>query len=420
MKTDVRVSTRFLTTQNTHQVGMLVSLEGGAPVRRAPINVALVLDRSGSMSGMPLEAAKEAAVRFASFLTPQDRLTVVTFDDTVDTIFGPAAGGTPAAEEAIARVHPGGSTNLSGGWLMGMRLVAKKSVEGTNRVVLLTDGQANVGIIEPDKLVGLARDGAGRRVTTTCIGFGPHFNEDLLEPMARGGGGNYWYVESDDQMAGVFEGEIEGLVALAAQNVEVEVRLGHPRVAGVTFLQSYPVQQTPEGGWRVALHDLYAPSPKALGLLFHVEDVRELGKVQLGEVRVEADIVTAEGIEHRTTTIPVFANLDGEERIELVVEQTFLRFEAARAREEAVRRADSGDFDGAASSLRDAASHFMCCSEAPAMAEEIDDLQAEAVRLEQRQYEAGDRKYQGARAMAARDMKVDYARRVSRRKPRAE
>jgi hypothetical protein len=126
-------------------------------------------------------------------------------------------------------------------------------VGGTNRVVLLTGGQANIGIVDPGKLLGLARDGAGRKVTTTCIGFGAGFNQDLLTPMAQAGGGNYWYVESDDQMAGIFEGEIEGLVALAAQNVEVEVRLTHPRVAGVSFLQSYPVQQT-EDGWKVQLH----------------------------------------------------------------------------------------------------------------------------------------------------------------------
>src|SRR3954467_4032707 len=217
MKTDVRLSTRFLTTQNAHQVGMLVTLDGETP------------------------------------------------DDTVRTIFGPAPAGTSAAAEAIARVGPGGSTNLSGGWLKGARLVGEGMVEGTNRGVLLTDGQANVGVVEPEKLVGLAGHGAGQRVSTTCIGFGPGFNEDLLEPMARAGGGNYWYVESADQMAGIFEGEIEGLVALAAQNVAIEVRLTHPRVAGVTFMQSFPVQPTADG-WRVELHDLYATSPKALGL----------------------------------------------------------------------------------------------------------------------------------------------------------
>ena len=121
MKADIRLSTRFLTTQNAHQVGMLVTLAGEAPVDRRPINVALVLDRSGSMSGPPLEAAKEAAARFSSFLTPQDRLSIVVFDDHVRTIFGPAPAGDPAALHAVARVVPGGSTNLSGGWLKGIK-----------------------------------------------------------------------------------------------------------------------------------------------------------------------------------------------------------------------------------------------------------------------------------------------------------
>ncbi len=300
MKADIRLSTRFVTTQNAHQVGMLVTLTGEAPVTRPPINVALVLDRSGSMSGAPLDAAKEAAGRFASFLSHQDRLSVVVFDEEVQTIFGPAPAGDPSALEAIAHVYPGGSTNLSGGWLKGRKLVEKSLVEGTNRVVLLTDGQANAGVVDPAKLVGLAKSGAARRVSTTCIGFGAHFNEDLLEPMAAAGAGNYWYVESYDQMAAIFQGEIEGLVALAAQNVEIEVRLTHPHAAGVSFMQSYPVESTAEGTWRVVLNDLYATSPRALGMVFHVEDVRELGKVQLGEVRIEADVMSEAGVEHRT------------------------------------------------------------------------------------------------------------------------
>src|SRR5829696_4981308 len=274
MKADIRLSTKFLTTQNAHQVGMLVTLAGDAPVTRAPINVALVLDCSGSMDGSPLEAAKEAAGRFASFLTERDRLSIVAFDDHVRTVFGPAPAGDPAALEALGRVHAGGSTNLSGGWLKGRKLVERELVQGTNRVVLLTDGQANAGIVDPDQLLGLAQAGAERGVSTTCIGFGAHFNEQLLEPMAAAGAGNYWYVESDDQMATIFQGEVEGLVSVAAQNVELEVRLTHPDVAGVTFLQSYPVETTPEGAWWVTLNDLYATSPRAIGIVFHVEDVQ--------------------------------------------------------------------------------------------------------------------------------------------------
>ena len=416
MKTDVRLSTRFLTTQNAHQVGVLVSLEGETPVRRAPINVALVLDRSGSMTGPPLEAAREAAARFAGFLSPEDRLSVVTFDDAVDVVYGPAPGGNPAALEAIARVEAGGSTNLSGGWLQGRKLVQASLVEGTNRVVLLTDGQANVGLVDPAQLLGLAEAGAGNGVTTTCFGFGAHYNEDLLEAMAGAGQGNYWYVEQDDQMAGIFAGEIEGLVALAAQNVEIEVRLTDPRVAGVTFLQSFPVEKTAGGAWRVRLNDLYATSPKAVGLLFHVDDVRELGKVRLAEVRVEADVVTESGIEHRTTVMPVLANLDGEDHIEPAVEQTFIRFQVAKAREEAVRLADRGDFDAAAVSLGGAASALAACPPSPALAEEIEDLQEAAARMQGRLYEGRDRKYHAAQAMAARELKSEYARQVSRRR----
>jgi Ca-activated chloride channel homolog len=417
MKADIRLSTRFLTTQNAHQVGMLVTLAGEAPITRPPINVALVLDRSGSMSGTPLDAAKEAAARFASFLTAQDRLSIVIFDEEVETIFGPAPAGDPAALVALAPVQAGGSTNLSGGWLKGRKLVEKGLVEGTNRVVLLTDGRANVGVVDTGKLVGLAKAGAERRVSTTTIGFGAHFNEELLEPMAASGAGNYWYVESYDQMAAIFLGEVEGLVSIAAQNVELEIRLTHPHVSGVSFLQSYPIETTPEGSWRVTLNDLYATSPRALGIVFHVEDVRELGKVSLGEIRIEADVLSEAGVEHRTMTMPVIANLDGQDRIEAAVEQTFLQFHSARAREEAVRQADRGDFDGAAASLREAVSHLSVCEGVPMIVEEMEDLAAEAARLDARQYEAADRKYHGARAMANRDLKAEYARNVSRRRP---
>lgn len=417
MDANVRLSTKFLTTQNAHQVGMLVTLAGAPPTQRAPINVALVLDRSGSMAGAPIAAARDAAQRFASFLTADDRLSVVTFDGEVDTLFGPAAAGDPAAGHAIGHVEARGSTNLSGGWLKGLKHVLSGLVEGTNRVVLLTDGQANQGITSVTRLVGLSAGGASKSVSTTCIGFGAGFNEDLLEPMAREGGGNYWFVESQDQMAGIFESEIEGLVSLSAQNVEIEVALTHPRAAGVTFLQSYPIETMPAGTWRIAIGDLYATSPRPLGMLFHVEDVSELGQVEVARVRVEADVVTEAGIEHRTIVMPVIANLDGKDHVEPVVEQTFLRFQAARARTEANRLADAGNLEGAAATLRMASESCMSYAASPEIAEEISDLEAQAMRLEVREYTPMDRKYNAARAMASREMKEEYIRKVGRKRP---
>jgi Ca-activated chloride channel family protein len=416
MRAEVKLSTRFLVTQNAHQVAVLTTLAGETPVRRAPINVALVLDRSGSMSGPPVEAAKEAAARFARFLGPADRLALVAFNNGVQVCWGPAPAGDPAVLDAIARLAAGGMTNLSGGWLKGMQLVGGGLVDGVNRVVLLTDGQANVGVVDPGALAGLTAGAAEKRVSTTCIGFGAEFNEDLLHAMAQGGGGNYWYVERDDQMAAIFEGEIDGFVSLAAQNVEVEVVPLHQRVGGVSFLQDYPVVRTETGSWRAALGDIYATAPLALGMLLHVEEVAELGPAAIAEVRVEADVVLPDGIEHRRILMPVMANLDGADHPDPVVEKTMLRFVAARARHEAIRRADAGDFDGAANLLSEASEGLVPYQAEMAVAEEIADLAAEAARLSERQYDAADRKYHAARAAASSRSRQDYVDKVSRRR----
>lgn len=418
MRAHVHLSTRFLTTQNAHQVGILTTLSGETPPARAPINVVLVLDRSGSMSGGPLDAAIEAAQRFAGFLAANDRLSVVAFDDEVTVVSAPAPAGDSAVLDAIGRIHPGGSTNLSGGWLKAFELARQGLVDGVNRIVLLTDGQANCGITDLQALSAMVRSGAAQRVSTTCIGFGAGFNEDLLQTLGREGRANYWYVERDDQMAGVFEGEIEGLVALAAQNVVVEVRLLHEKASGVTFLQRYPVTRTADGGWSASLGDLYATSPLALGLIVHVDELETLGVVPVAEVRCIADVVMPGGIEHRMTTQVLQANLDGADHPEPVVEKSFLKFAAATSRDEAIKLADAGDLDGAARVLDVVADQLAPYADDADLSQERDDLVQEAVRLKSRRYENEDRKYMQAFSMATREGKKGYADKLRRPNPK--
>lgn len=416
MKTTTAVSTTFAATHDRHRVGLLVSLTGDQPLQRPPVNVALVLDRSGSMAGEPLSEARKAALRFASYLSATDRLTVVAFDNEVQLLYGPGPGNSPAAQDAIRRIREGGSTNLSGGWLEGHRHISRDPLPGTNRILLLTDGQANAGVTEVPALRLLSAGAVEGKVSTTCIGFGSHFNEDLLTAMAEAGGGHFWYVEHADQMTGSFEGEIEGLVSLSAQNVMVEVTLTHPGVAGVTLVPELPSDRTPEGAWRIRLGDLYAVQPRSLGLILHVENAGDLGAVELGRVVVHADILGAAGVEHSTITMPVMATLDSQDHVVPEVETAFLRFEVTRARDEAIRLADKGDLRKAGRVLSDCATFIPAGIADPALRDARQDLLAESARLREDLYSAADRKYHVARSAYGKEgREVDEAK-LSRRK----
>lgn len=420
MKTTAAVSTTFAATHDRHQVGLLVTLSGDQPTERAPVNVALVLDRSGSMAGEPLSEARKAALRFASYLGAADRLTVVAFDHEVQLLYGPGPGNNPEAAAAIRRITEGGNTNLSGGWLEAHRHLSRNPGAGTNRILLLTDGQANTGVTDVAALRLLATGAVDARVSTTCIGFGAHFNEDLLTAMATAGGGHFWYVEHADQMTGSFEGEIEGLVSLSAQNVTVEVTLSHPGVAGVSIVPELPHDRTPEGAWRIPLGDLYAVQPRSLGLIFHVENAGDLGDVQLGRVVIHADILGSGGVEHRTITLPVMATLDSQDHVVPEVETAFLHFKVAQARDEAVRLADSGDLRSAGRVLNDVACYIPAGIADPALQDAREDLLAESERLRENHYSATDRKYHVARSAYGKEGRMLAEEKLSRRKRKPE
>ena len=172
---------------------------------RRPINLSLVLDRSGSMSGSPLRNAIKAAEQLVEYLQPEDYLSVVVYDDVAETILPPQlATDKDKIKAAIRKIRARGVTNLSSGWLMGCdRVQSQQTLEQLNRVLLLTDGLANCGIVDPQVLVNTAKEKAEAGIMTTTLGFGEGFNEDLLIEMAEGGGGNFYFIQSADDAANV-------------------------------------------------------------------------------------------------------------------------------------------------------------------------------------------------------------------------
>jgi Ca-activated chloride channel homolog len=191
---------------------------------RPALNLALVLDRSGSMAGSKkMPYARDAAAFAVRQLMPTDRVSVTVFDEVVSTI---VPGGLAVDKAAIIRqidqIQPRGSTDLHGGWVEGGRQAESGRVDGAiNRVLLLSDGQANVGVTDPNTLATEARGLAGRGVGTTTLGVGDDYNEDLMEAMATAGDGNYYYIESPAQLVDLFQTELQGLMATLGQKVSL-------------------------------------------------------------------------------------------------------------------------------------------------------------------------------------------------------
>jgi Ca-activated chloride channel family protein len=192
---------------------------------RLPLNLAIVLDRSGSMSGEKLNFVKEAGIHLLDLLEEQDHAAVVVYDNQVD-VLSTSVPLTPANRKklkaALKGVRSGGSTCLSGGWITGCNEVAKAIQDNSvNRVLLLTDGLANEGITDLEQLAKESRELAARGVSTSTFGVGRDFNEHLLEAMANQGGGIFHFIESPQDIPEIFQQEFKDLAAVTVRDVEL-------------------------------------------------------------------------------------------------------------------------------------------------------------------------------------------------------
>ena len=211
--------------QTTYVKLGLSGLPPKADRRRAPVNVAIVLDRSGSMSGLKLRRAQEAAIMAIDRLAPRDIVSVVAYNHNVRVLV-PATKGSDkqAIFSAINRLSADGRTALFAGVSKGAREV-RKFLAGNrvNRVILLSDGLANVGPSSPDALAELGASLIKEGISVTTIGLGLGYNEDLMVKLARAADGNHAFVESPGQLAQIFNYEFGDLLSVVASDLEVVI-----------------------------------------------------------------------------------------------------------------------------------------------------------------------------------------------------
>jgi Ca-activated chloride channel family protein len=215
-----------------------VTLDAPPPpetVKRPPVNLAIVLDRSGSMQGQKLEHAKEAAIEALRRLGPKDVFSLVVYDHNVRTVV-PAtmvvySGGDDGRrvnfdiETKIRQIRAGGHTALFGGVSQGAAEI-RKFIKGgfVNRIILLSDGLANVGPSTPEDLGRLGAAFIKEGISVTTVGVGVDYNEDLMTQLSQQSDGNSYFVESSADLPRIFKSELGDVLNVVAKRVHIDIQ----------------------------------------------------------------------------------------------------------------------------------------------------------------------------------------------------
>lgn len=291
VRLDVGTGQPVLLADQAQKAYLKISLTGfdlERPEDRAPVNIAMVLDKSGSMTGDKILRAREAAWMAIDRLGAEDIVSVVVYDSTVNVIV-PAtkASDRDTIRQAIHQIEAYGNTALFAGVSKGAAELRKfLDRERVNRVVLLSDGLANVGPSSAGELgqlgASLVRDG----IAVTTIGLGLGYNEDLMAQLAYHSDGNHYFAESAHQLASIFDRELGDVLSVVAQEVVTEIECA-PGVRPIRVLG----RECEISGRKakVYLNQLYGSHEKYILLEVEVPAHRNGEKSELAEVRVKYD-----------------------------------------------------------------------------------------------------------------------------------
>ena len=227
---NANLSHPYITKGSDGEVLLNLNVEGRdmRSTKRAPVNLVLVIDRSGSMSDVgKIEYAKEAAKKIISGLDKRDRLGIVAYSTYVELLFPiQFLNEKDRAVSVVDSLYPTESTNLSGGLTEGINqlktLTALQSRDRyINRVIILSDGLANVGITDIGELSRISSQAAESGIHITTMGLGLHYDENLMINIAEYGAGNYYFIESPTQLASIFEREFGEMLATVARDSKI-------------------------------------------------------------------------------------------------------------------------------------------------------------------------------------------------------
>jgi Ca-activated chloride channel homolog len=264
--------------------------------KRIPLNVSLVIDRSGSMSGkmgnptdynrsatgddIKLEAAKKSVIAFIESMHPEDYISIVAYDTEVEVIMEQVLIGDNInkLKELVSALYSTGSTFLEGGLKEGIRQVeSKKSDDYINRVILFSDGVAGPGIATPEGLGDIAKEGVKQGISVSTMGFGYDYDEKVMSAIAINGAGNYQYLKTAESINKALSNELSQLKSIVASRAKVSI-MHDPLINFIeTYGYSYSSKMVNGLNYvEIPIRDFFSEDTGKILLHFNTTDVKNI------------------------------------------------------------------------------------------------------------------------------------------------
>ncbi len=399
-----------LKTQQLVYVYIQAEATGEVTAVRNPLNLAMVLDRSGSMEGEKIANLRTAAKQVIDLLDVEDFVSITAFSDRVFKIApSQEAADADTLKSLIDTIRDGGGTAMSGGMRQGMRELEKQlSPDRLNRMLLLTDGQT---FGDEDECRALGAEMGSKGIVIQALGLGEDWNEELLDEVAEASGGNADFIEQADQITGFFEEAVQRMQAAVVQNAELILRLVNgivPRqVWRVTpLIENLGYQPLSDRDVQVDLGEVDVDEGVAL-LVELLVSPRPAGTFRIAQAEVNYDVplLGTEGEKAKADVMIDFTeDPQAAKAYDAAIMNLVEKVTAFKLQTRALDAAKMGDTEGASRQLRAAATRLLQVGE--------ESLAEAALQEAQNLEDKGEMSSAGTK-------KLHYATRKLTRKPRA-
>ena len=350
------------TNQSSSQRQLSVSVSAEGSGSQAPLNLCFVLDRSGSMMGTPLKTVKDAAHRIIDRLTERDRISIITFDHKAEVLIkNQPATDLDSIKRRIDGLSAGGGTSIDDGLKLGISELAKDKDDYVSQLLLLTDGENEHG--DNARAMKLADVAVGYNLTVSTLGFGDHWNQDVLEQIADAGGGSLSYIQHAEEAIATFGRLFSRMQSVGLTNAFLNIELAD----GTRLADLKPVAQVApetvelptvqEGNQAmIRIGDLMKDQPRVILLNLYIPQLAA-GTATVGNLRVTYDdpVMGSTGQISEVVPIEIAAMDDYSPKEDAGVQQNILALAKYRQTQIAEDKLKAGDRQGAVTMLQSAA-----------------------------------------------------------------